>query len=296
MIKSVEQLAARFNITPDVIEAALKEDGSLDSVFEAFDKDNQSFTNADLTRKLENYAKEAIDKLGTDGQQLPSSIYNLAKGNAFEKKEKSWAKKHGITQWDGIDDLQEKIISQIEAKSGKADDDKDTEIVRLKKLVLDTDKEREDAVKTATDDFNNQLTQRDVQVALGRINIDEEGEKLENQKDILNAVVKGEFTFEYIDGKTVAFKNGDMLKNKVGDPQSLTEVLNPFAEKYVNVKSVPEGGRGGSSTEPSKSGMGDIKTAEDFAEYAEKAGIEAGSGAYFDLMVKFNTEHPDIKI
>jgi len=296
MTKGVEQLAARFNIKPDVIEAALTEEGNFDSVFETFDKDNQSFTNADLTRKLDNHAKEAIEKLGTDGQPLPSAVYNLAKGNAFEKKEKSWAKKHGITQYDGIDDLHEKIITQIEAKSGKADDEKDVEIGRLKKLVLDTEQEKGEAVDTARSEFHSQLTQRDVMAALGQIQIDEEGEKLENQKEILNAVVKGEFTFEYIDGKTVAFKNGDMLKNKVGDPQILSEVLNPFAEKYVNVKSVPEGGRGGSSTEQSKSGMGAIKTSADFYAFAEREGIEEGTGEFFDLQMKFNTEHPEILI
>ena len=294
MKKSVEQLAARFNTKPDVIETALEEDGSFDGVFEAFDKDNHIFTSAELSKKLDNFAKDAIDKLGADGQQLPSNIYNLAKGNAFEKKEKSWAKKHGITQWDDIDDLQEKIIVQIEAKSGKADDEKDTEIVRLKKLVLDTEKEKTDAVDTARSEFHEELTQRDVTATLNSIQIDEEGEKLENQKSILNAVVKGEFTFEYIDGKTVPFKDKEMLKNKVGDPMSLEEVLNPFAEKYVNVKSVPEGGRGGSSTAETNTGIKGIKTSDDFYEYAEKEGIEEGTEKYLDLMVKFKTEHPEI--
>ncbi len=294
--KSVEQLAARFGVKSDVIEKAFEEDGSLDSVFEAYDKDNHIFTHDELTKKLENYAKDAIDKLGADGQPLPSSVYNLAKGNAFEKKEKSWAKKHGITQWDGIDDLQEKIIVQIEAKSGKADDEKDTEIVRLKKLVLDTEKEKGDAVDTARSEFHTELTQRDVEFTLGRIHIDEEGEKLENQQAILRAVVKGELTFKYIDGKTVAFNGDEMIKNKVGDPKSLEEVLVPFAEKYVNVKSVPAGGRGGNSTEDSKTGMGVIKTSEDFYEYAGKEGIEEGTEKFLDLMTKFKTEHPEIHI
>lgn len=296
MKKSVEQLAARFNTKPDVIETALEEDGSFDGVFEAFDKDNQIFTSAELTKKLDNFAKDAIGKLGADGQQLPSNIYNLAKGNAFEKKEKSWAKKHGITQWDGIDDILEKIIVQTETKSGKADDDKDTEITRLKKLVLDTEKETKDAVDTARSEYHKELTQRDITATLDAIQIDEEGEKLENQKRILEAVVKGEFTFEYIDGKTVPFKDKEMMKNKVGDPMSLEEVLNPFAEKYVNVKSVPDGGRGGRSTTETNTGMKEIKTSEDFHEYAKKEGIIEGTEKHLALMVKFNTEHPEINI
>lgn len=296
MKKSVEQLAARFNTKPDVIEAALEEDGSFDGVFEAFDKDNQIFTSAELTKKLDNFAKDAIDKLGADGQQLPSNIYNLAKGNAFEKKEKSWAKKHGITQWDGIDDILEKIIVQTEAKSGKADDEKDKDITRLKKLVLDTEEEKKDAVDTARSEYHEELTQRDITATLNAIQIDEEGEKLENQKLILAAVVKGEFTFEYIDGKTVPFKDKEMLKNKVGDPMSLEEVLNPFAEKYVNVKSVPVGGRGSKSTIEINTGIKGIKTSEEFHEYAEKEGIVEGTEKFLDLMEKFNTEHPEINI
>jgi len=296
MNKGVEQLAARFKTTSDVIEAGLKAEGNLDSVFEAYDKGVQIFTHDELTKKLENHATEAIELLGADGKQIPSKIYNLAKGNAFEKLEKTWAKKHGISAWEGIDDLQEKIIGQVEAKSGKADDEKDSEIKRLKKLVLDTDKERDEAVSTATKDFNGQLAQRDVESVLGRINIDETGEKLDNQRAILKAVVKGELTFEYINGITVAFKNGEMLKDKVGDPQSLEGVLVPFAEKYVNVKSVPEGGRGGDSTEDTKTGVKAIKTKADFYAHAESQGIEEGTAAYFDLMQEFNEIHPEINI
>ncbi len=294
MNKSVEQLAARFNVEPDVIEAALTEEGSFDSIFEAYDKENQTFSNSDLTKKLDNYAREAIDKLGADGQQLPSNIYNLAKGNAFEKKEKQWAKKHGITQWDGIDDLQEKILAQ--SNSGKADDENLAEIKRLKKLVLDTEKEKEDAVNTARSEFDRELAQRDVNLALSLIDIDEEGEKLENQKEILKAVVKGALTFERIDGKTVAFKNGDMIKNKVGDPMELSEVLVPLAEKYVNVKSVPEGGRGASSTSTTNKGIKSAKSAEEFYEKLEAEGIEEGTAAFFDKMTEFKEANPDINI
>lgn len=296
MNKGVEQLAARFKTTPDVIEAGLEKDSNLSSVFDAYDKDVQIFTHDELTKKLENHATEAIEMLGADGKQLPSKIYNLAKGNAFEKKEKEWAKKHGIIQWDGIDDLQEKIIGQVEAKSGKADTEKDTEIKRLKKLVLDTDKNKEDAVAAETAKFNEQLAQRDVESVLGKINIDETGEKLDNQKAILKAVVKGELTFEYKDGKTVAFKNGELLKDKVGDPMSLEGVLVPFAEKYVNVKGVPEGGRGGDSTEDTKTGVKSIKTKDEFHAYAEEKGIEEGTAEHYDLMQEFNEIHPEINI
>jgi len=296
MNKGVEQLAAHFNVKPDVIEAGLKEESNLDSVFEAYDKTVQIFTHEELTKKLENFAKDEIDKLGADGQQVPSKLYNRIKGNAFEKKEKELAKKYEVAEWDGMDDLQDKIVTKVKAKSGKADDENLTEIDRLKKLVLDTEKEKGDVVEAAKAEFHEQLIQRDVDITLGRIHIDEEGEKLENQHAILKAVVKGELTFKYIEGKTVAFKGEEMQKNKVGDPQSLEEVLVPFAEKYVNVKKVPDGGRGANSTDDTKTGIKGLKSREDFYEHVEAEEIEEGTEAYLKVMTEFNEANPEINI
>jgi len=299
-MKNVEKLATLFKAEPDVVKAALDEESGekLNGILEKFTSETSMFTGDELSKKLENYANEYIEKLVEDKKPIPKSIYNHVKGNAFEAFEKARAKKYGIEEWSGLDDLEDKILSAELIKSGKDNHGEEDakEIQRLKDLVLKTEDEKKEAITGEAKKFADQLVNRDVNAAVRGVNIDAEGEQLKNMTRVLATMFRDTYVFEFKDDHTVA-KNketGDILTNKVGDPLPLDEVIAGFAPKWVKVKDVPEGGRGGGATVTKTQGLKGIKTKGDFMEYCEKNKITPGSKEMFDAMVKVKSENPEL--
>jgi uncharacterized protein YdaU (DUF1376 family) len=291
-------LATQLKTEPGVLKEAFSNDANAESFFDEWNNKHKVFTTAELAKFTENSNREYIEKLGTDGKPLPSNIYNLAKGNAFEKKEKAWAKDYGIESWDDIDDLLDKIVRKKLEESGKATTEKDSKIEELKGLLKKADKEKEEAIAKEKGKFHNEYVGMRIETGAKKINIDAEGEALENQRNILKTMFMKEHSFTVNDDwKIVVLKDGNVIKDKVGDPLPFDDVFENFAPKYVKVKDVPSGGRGGSSTDKkTDKGFENVTSLDTLVEYAKKSGIEPGTEKFYELMVELKTKKPDIKL
>jgi hypothetical protein len=293
--KNVELLATLFDKKPEEIKEFIEKD-ELAGVITEYKEKHKIFTSEELTQKIDNVKREAIDTLGRDGKQLPSRIYDLAKGNAFEKKEKQIAEAYKIEKWESMDDL---ISQVVEKESDKAPDlvEKENLILELKKKLLGTDQEKIDAVEAEKGRYDKELIEGDINSAVLSIAIDSDDEnKLENQKRVLKTMFKDMHSFERKNGITIVLKDGEPIVNKVGDPVPLKEVVNDFAPQWVDLKKVPVGGRGGSSTELSgKKGLASIKNMRELIAYAEANEIEEGTQKFLELMQEAE-KNPDFNM
>ena len=247
--ESVGFLADLLKSEPGVIEKALDE-GGFDSIIGTYKEGVEIFTPDELTRKLANTADDAIANLGKDGK-LPQHIYSMAVGNKMESLEKKWGKEFEIASWEGIDNLLDKIVNKKVDESGKATDEKDKRIDELKSMIKDNDKNFAEEKEALSIGFDNEIINMDIKDSVSIIPIDgDDDEFLSNQRDILTTMFKANHKIERRDGKNIVFnKQGELLKDKVGDPLPLSDVVSTYAPKWVKVKSVPDGGRGGSSSE-----------------------------------------------
>jgi len=302
MEKSVEVLATLLNQKPEVVEKAIGEDGELDKLVDQYKDTHKIFTSEELAKKIDNANREHVDKLATDGKPIPSHIYNYVKGNAFEKMEKDWAREHEIEKWEGFTDLKSQIIEKEIAKSGKAAGDgvvkeMGDKIKDLQDRILKESKRADEAEETERGKVAGTMIDMDVDAGIIGVDLDAEGEKLELQRDLLDASFKKYHTFEYKDNKTIVFdKDGNLLKNKVGEPLSVSEVLNDFAPKRFDIKQVSKGGRGGSSTEGKPDGtLKTVTNMDELAEYAASKDILPGTGDFLDLMIAVKKENPSFK-
>jgi len=299
MERSVEVLATLLEQKPEVVEEAIKTDGELDKLVEQYKKDRHIFSSDELTKKIENANRDYIEKLAADGQQLPSALYNRVKGNAFEKQEKQWAREHEIDTWENIDDLKSQIIAKEIVKSGKAGGDvvvkeMEAKILELKGLVLSEEEKSKKAITETEGKVGKRMINFDINNAIKSVDIDAEGEKLENQREVLDAVFRRDHTFEYRDDKIVVLdKDGKLIVNKVGDPLDVSDVLNDIAPKWVDIKEVSKGGRGDKTTPIKTDGtLKTVSNMNELAEYAKSKNIEIGTAAFYDLMVQVGKENP----
>jgi len=299
--KNVELLATLFNKKSDEIKEAISSEEKLAGLINEYKETYKIFTSEELTKKIDNAKREAIDMLGKDGKQLPSHIYDVAKGNAFAKKEKEIAAEHGIEEWEGINDLFNKILEKESKKTGKATDEvlieKENLIKDLKQKLLSADEEKIKAITDEKKKYDTELIEGEIDTAVFAIPIDsDDEEKLTNQRRVLKTMFKDMHNFERRDGTTVILKDGEPITNKVGDPVTIVERLNEFAPQWVDLKKVPIGGRGGSSTDLSgKKGLSVVKNLKELIEYAKLNDIEEGSQKFLELMQEAE-KNPDFNM
>jgi hypothetical protein len=273
-----------------------------DIVFiEEWESGHQFFTPDELTRKLNNAKQEAVDALGTDGKPLPSNVYNRAKGDAFEKAEKDIAKDYGVTEWDGIKDLIARIVTH-EKDSGKGDLNealrtKEEKIEDLRNRLKTALEEKDKEIADVQQRFDSQLVDMEINAAIDELPIDAEGETLVNQRDVLKTMFKTKHKLDRREDRTVVSDaQGNPMKNRLGDPVGIAEVLKDFAPKWVGLKSDPEGGRGGSSTDVKSQGFKSINNHDELLNYAEKHQIEPGTEKYYDLVQQVLAQNPSANL
>lgn len=300
--KVLSLLATTLRTKPDVIKEALEDEGKFDSVIAEFTGKYQVFTPEELGRKIENAKQEAVDNLGKDGGELPKHIYNLAKANAFDKVEKDIARDYGIAEYDGLKDLVARAVTKEKNESGKGTDEivraKDEKIEDLKSRLSKALEDKEKEITDLRSKFDGELVNMEINSYVDELPIDAEGDTLTNQREVLKTMFKSRHKIDRKEGKTiVSDANGTVLKDRIGDPMGIAEVLKDFAPKWVTLKSDPEGGRGGSSTDFSKSqGLKSITNMDELSTYAESKGIKEGTGDYFDLIMKVKEENPSANL
>ena len=281
--ESVKALAALLKSEPSVIEKSLEE-GGLDSVISKYQESVNIFSDDELAKKLKNHAEDTIANLGKDGD-LPQHIYSQALGNGLEKKEKALAKQHGIVEWNGLDNLVELIAQKQVSESGKATSEKDAKIDELKQLIKENDANHEKELAKKVKDFDNEIIRIAVDEGVSTVPIDGDNEKkIANQSSILKTMFVSNHVIERKDGKLFVYdKAGNLIKDKVGDPVPLSDVIQAYAPEWVDVKSVPEGGRGASSTEKGNHGVPKFSTEEEREAYIEEKEIDPYGAEAFEF-------------
>jgi len=292
--------ASELKKMPDVVE--IKDQEKFDSKLKELGEGLHIFTSDELTKKLENAGKDAIDSLGKDGSKIPSNIYNLALGNGLEKREKEIARLHGIDEWDGLDDLVARIETNAKKSTGKAQDDifkeKEEKISDLKNRLEQAINEKDQAITQKEQEFSSQLNNMDLDRAVNELPIDADEDNLDNRRELVKTMFLAKHKMDRKEGRPAVYDSeGNLLKDKVGDPQNLSVIVENFASKWVNLKEGPDGGRGGSSTvNTNKKGYKGITTKEELMSYAAKNNIQEGTEEFLTLMQDVQKENPDIKL
>jgi hypothetical protein len=279
-----------LNLEADVVKGAFEE-GTLgtrvkDAVMAKSDVET-------LKKNLANEVKSAyLDELaeGAKKGEVPQALYKPIHGAVFEKLEKTLSRKHDIADFDNVEDLVEKAISK---NKGQSNDTKELDdlIAELKEANKKLVKEKEEAEKRITHDYESKILKRDLNDYINNVPFDfsdvEEADmdKVSSiRKRTLTSVFETTYTPELIDGKIIVKdKDGDVLKNEATrEPIPVSDVLSSLA-KEVGLKLIsPESGGQGGKSSGSKSSL--FKSVDDYISYCEDKGIQPTSAEGLKLL------------
>ncbi len=250
--KLIVGIASLLKIEESVITSALENESGDDSLIQDFKKENNVFTLADISKIKGNAINEGkaialVDLEKTNANEFPAAIYHRVKGFAFEKVEKDAAKKYNVDQYDNLEDLMSKIASK--GKGG--DDEKDIQIKTLKQTILEKEGEITTKVKEVETKYTSDFINRDFANALSGIKLDGEEEAAKNQSKLFAGAFKGQFGFDYKDGKTIVLDaEKKILVDKLGDPMPVSDVYKNFVITHGGkLKEEAVGGRGDGSSQ-----------------------------------------------
>lgn len=265
--KSVAELAGLLLSTAEEVDRAI-EDGTISDVIKNFTSQVKIMSNQDFDTFSKNLKSQALTEL--DKNNLPQPIYEYVKGSVLEKLEREIAKENGLT----AKPIKQLIEDVIVAKTKTNPDD---ESKRLKQQIVDLENEWSNKLNTAQTTFESKFIDNEIERLVGDLPIDAEGDKLDNQREIVRTMIKGKLQFKWDDGKIIPIKDGNAMVDSKLDPLPVKDVIYGFAKDYVNL-SPEKGGRGDSS---SSSGSRTLN----FAEYCEKNNIQPNS---MELVAKRN--------
>jgi hypothetical protein len=256
----VTALAGLFNVTAEDVKAA-DENGGLSELINGFTTSTKMIPVKDYPTLEANLKRQAFMEL--DKAHLPKEVFTYVKGAVLEQTEKELAKKHGIESYQNLDDLVEAIIT---TKAKPASDD---ETKKLKERIVELETNHKNELENVSKTFQNRFIDTELNRAISELPIEAEGNKLDNQQEIVRAMVKSKFDFTIENDKIVTFKDGKPVTDVKLDPVPLKDVVYGFAKDYVNLR--PEqGGRGDKS---STNGSRKI----DFEKYCIDNGIKPNS-------------------
>lgn len=256
----VTALAALLGSTAENVNTAI-ESGTVSELITGFTGANKVIPMKDYPTLEANLKRQAFMEL--DKTNLPVEVFKYVKGSVLEKTEKELAKKHGITEYQNLDDLVEAIITT------KVKTPSDNEVKELKQRIVDIETESKTKLDLVSKAFENRFINTDLLRAVGELPIDAEGDKLKNQQEIVIAMAKQKLDFRMENDRTVAYRDGKLVSDSKLDPIPVKDVISELAKDYVNIRH-EQGGRGDqSSTNGSKT--------INFAEHCEKNGIKPNS-------------------
>jgi hypothetical protein len=260
--EDVTALAGLFNSTAENVNTAI-ENGTVSELINGFTTATKLIPMKDYPTLEANLKRQAFMEL--DKTNLPKEVFKYVKGAVLEQTEKGLADKYGITDYQNLDSLVEAIITT----KVKTPSDDETKALKAQIVAIETKAKNDLAEVSKT--FETRFIDTELRRVVGELPIDAEGAKLENQQEIVMAMVKQKFAIQLDGDKTVAYRDGKMVADSKLDPVPIRDVIADFAKDYVNLR--PEqGGRGDqSSTNGSKT--------INFAEYCAKQGIKPNTPA-----------------
>lgn len=257
--KVVAELAGLLLSTAEEVNQAL-EKGSISDVINNFTSQVKIMSSPDFETFQKNLKVQALTEL--DKTNLPQPVYEYVKASTLEKLERDLAKEYGV-QVKPVRQLIEDVITT------KTKTNPDDETARLKQQIVDLEKTWSEKLNAEKTNFETRFVDNELERIISELPIDAEGEKLNNQREIVRTMVKGKLQFQMENGNIVPIKDGRPVVDNKLDPVPMKDVIYGFAKDYVNLSPV-KGGRGDSS---SQSGSRSIN----FAEFCEKNGIMPNS-------------------
>jgi len=254
--EDVAALAGLLNSTAEEVGHAV-ENGTVSELINGFLPTVRIFAEKDFQTLSENLKRQALMEI--DKTKLPKDIYDYVKGSVLEKAEKTLARQYGVDKYEGFDNLVEEIIKT------KSKTPSDEETKALKQRIIEIETDYKSRLEMERKSYENRFIDAELNRVIGEIPIDAEGAKLENQQEIVRAMVKSKFAFNIDNDRILAVKDGNPVTDSKLDPVPLKDVIYNFAKDYVNLRP-DQGGRGDSS---STKGSRTI----DFADYCQKNGI-----------------------
>jgi len=316
MKEVVKLLATLFAVSPDAVKAAIENDDNADikQLVSAFEEGSTVFTAADLATKINNAGKAFVDNIVDNKLEVPQNLYNMVKGTIIEMFEKEARKTEGFeVSGDGIESLVKDIVKagveSVDVESGDAAleakiVEKDAKIKTLQDNIEKMETEHETAIGKANTESEDYIVNDHIEKAVNSLLFDVPEDKKEEATKDMREMVKTHFNNNFAvsrkDGKVVATNKGTgkVAVDNLDNPLDLAAVVRDNLPSYVKLKDSPKGGRGSSSSEEdTETGYGTIKTMEDFAELAEKEGIDhVNSKEGAELLAKVRKENPEFKI
>lgn len=283
----VEFFGTLLNTKPEDVEQAIT-DGTLGEKIKSLKLMNTAEVETlktNLSKEVkENHITELVEE--AKNGSLNKDLYKVIKGSTLEMTEKDLAKEHGITEFDGINDLVQKAISK---NKGQTDD---TKVLELSQKITDLQgintklvKDKEQAVKEAETKANNMVLSRDKRDLVNGVPFDFAGveqtdlEKVSGQRrQIVESVFDARYSLAF-DGNNVVVqdKEGNIIKNPATlDPIPASDVINLIpVELGIKIKSPEAGGQGGSSS--GGNGSAPFKDGQEFEAYCAERGINRHS-------------------
>jgi len=258
--EDVTALAALFGSTAENVSTAI-ENGTVSELISGFTTNTKLIPVKDYPTLEANLKRQALMEL--DKTNLPADVFKYVKGSVLEKTEKELAKKHGVTEYQNLDDLVEAIIA-TKAKPASDDDSK-----RLKDRIVELETSHKTELEKVSKTFETRFINTELFRAVGELPIDAEGDKLKNQQEIVIAMAKQKIDFRMENDQVVAYRDSKLVSDSKLDPIPVKDVIADLAKDYVNLRH-EQGGRGDqSSTNGSKK--------IDFEKYCVENGIRPNS-------------------
>jgi len=260
--QDVTAFAALLGSTVENVNTAI-ENGTVSELITGFTTNTKLIPVKDYPTLEANLKRQALMEL--DKTNLPADVFKYVKGSVLEKTEKELAKKHGITDYQHLDDLVEAIIA-TKAKPAPDDDSK-----KLKDRIVELETNHKTELEKVSKTYETRFINTELLRAVGELPIDAEGDKLKNQQEIVIAMAKQKIDFRMENDQTVGYRDGKLISDSKLDPIPVNDVIADFAKDYVNLRH-EQGGRGDqSSTNGSKT--------IDFAKYCADNGINPNTPA-----------------
>lgn len=286
--KTVEVLANTLKIDASKLTAELTAQGE-PKVAELL-SDKVIFTAPELETLKKNVDHEGYEKGKLAGKEM---------------EVKAIKEKLGLKGQEGLKTYEDVLyhVVDVKTKDLKQAPDEAVKQLRAEKEALQKSiGEYDSKIKSLESTFENYKTNisitSKVDFATSNLTIDAEDNLANAQKEMLRDQFLKQHKIEVIDGKEyVINSNGQRLVNNLQEPITVMEAMKDFAPKYVRLKSISEGGRGGkSSTNTQLSGdLGGIKTKGEFELYIKNKNINIHSNEALALLKQVKTQNPDFK-